>query len=325
MVTTANSVSRADVPSARQPRFSGMSHVSLPCRNLEESKLFYSQVLGGELFHEIAGFVEYRTADIVIGLSEQEEGWTGPNDEYPHYAFYLDGQNFELMKQWLDRYAVPNYPYRRDQTALIYFRDPSGNLFELYCDRGYEGIESLPLAPRRGGPAIDFRRLNYNWNTGALSAGAHMAKPHLSAFAHASLFCADLEQAKRFFTQVLGGELIHDVDGFTEVRVAGIIIGLTVRPGRTTARNAEFPHYAFFAETEDFLPMVAWLRQNGVVTTEPWTRDGVKGLLYFRDPAGNLFEMYCRQIKDAASFARGAKQGGNYTIDLAALEYRWPG
>jgi hypothetical protein len=71
--------------------------------------------------------------------------------------------------------------------------------------------------------------------------------------------------------------------------------------------------------------MVAWLRQNGVVTTEPWTRDGVKGLLYFRDPAGNLFEMYCGQIKDAASFARGAKQGGNYTIDLAALEYRWPG
>ena len=315
------------IASTKQPRFSGMSHVSLPCRNFEESKLFYSQVLGGELFHEIADFVEYRIADIIIGLSEQEEGWTGPDDEYPHYAFYLDGQNFELINQWLDRYAVPNYPYRRDQTALIYFRDPSGNLFELYCDRGYEGIESLPLAPRRGGPPIDFRRLNYVWNHGYAGSGVdpEIQKPYLSAFAHASLFCADLEQAKRFFTRVLGGELIHDVDGFAEVRVAGVIIGLTVRPGRATARNAEFPHYAFFAEAEDFLPMVAWLRQNGVVTTEPWTRDGVKGLLYFRDPAGNLFEMYCRQIKDAASFARGAKQGGNYTIDLAALEYRWPG
>ena len=326
METLASNVTD-QVASTKQPRFSGMSHVSLPCRNLEESKLFYSRVMGGELFHEIAGFVEYRIADIVIGLSEQEEGWTGPDDEYPHYAFYLDGQNFELMKQWLERYAVPNYPYRRDQTALIYFRDPSGNLFELYCDSGYEGIESLPLAPRRGGPAIDFRRLNCVWNHGYAGSGVdpEIQKPQLSAFAHASLFCADLEQAKRFFTQVLGGELIHDVDGFAEVRVAGIIIGLTVRPGRTTARNAEFPHYAFFAETEDFLPMVAWLRQNGVVTTEPWTRDGVKGLLYFRDPAGNLFEMYCRQIKDAASFARGAKQGGNYTIDLAALEYRWPG
>src|SRR5258705_1225331 len=315
------------VASTKQPRFSGMSHVSLPCRDLEESKMFYSQVLGGELFHEIAGFVEYRIADIVIGLSEQDEGWTGPDDEYPHYAFYLDGQNFELMKKWLDRYAVPKYPYRRDQTALLYFRDPSGNLFEFYCDSRYEGIESLPLAPRRGGPPIDFHSANYNLDieSAALRAVSHIAQPRLSAFAHASLFCTDLEQAKRFFTQVLGGELIHDVDGFAEVRVAGIIIGLTVRPGRTTGRDAEYPHYAFSAEAEDFLPMVAWLRQNGVVTTEPWTRDGVKGLLYFRDPAGNLFEMYCRQIKEAADFARGAKQGGNYTIDLAALEYRWTG
>jgi hypothetical protein len=45
------------------------------------------------------------------------------------------------------------------------------------------------------------------------------------------------------------------------------------------------PHYAFFVEPKDFLPMLAWLRQNGVVMSEPWTRDGVKGLVYFRDPA----------------------------------------
>ena len=58
---------------------------------------------------------------------------------------------------------------------------------------------------------------------------------------------------------------------------------------------------------------------------EPWTRDGVKGLLYFRDPAGNLFEMYCRKLGEAASFARGKKQGGGYEIDFAALNYEWDG
>src|SRR5580765_7816421 len=245
METLASNVTD-QVASTKQPRFSGMSHVSLPCRNLEESKLFYSRVMGGELFHEIAGFVEYRIADIIIGLSEQDEGWTGPEDEYPHYAFYLDGQNFELMKKWLDRYAVPNYPYRRDQTALIYFRDPSGNLFELYCDNGYEGIESLPLAPRRGGPRIDFRALNYSWDGkgGVQDAGKSLPRPRFTAFAHASIFCCNLEQAKRFFTKVVGGELIHDVDGFAEVKVAGIIIGFTERPGQPTGRNAEYPHYA---------------------------------------------------------------------------------
>jgi len=271
--------------------------------------------------------VEFQIEDIIIGLSEQSEGWTGPDDEYPHYAFYISGPNFEPMKNWLHSYGVPNYPYRRGDTALIYFRDPSGNLFELYCDTGYEGIESLPLAPRRGGRPIDFRGLNYHWNNkgAALDAGQVLAKPRFTAFAHASIFCRDLEQAKRFFTKVIGGELIHDVDGFAEVRVAGIIIGMTERSGRATGRNAEYPHYAFFVAPEDFLPMFAWLRQNGVTTSEPWTRDGIKGLLYFRDPTGNLFEMYCPKLKEAASFVRGARQGGSYTIDFAGLNYQWNG
>ena len=73
------------------------------------------------------------------------------------------------------------------------------------------------------------------------------------------------------------------------------------------------------------MPAVSWLRQNGVVTSEPWTRDGVKGLLYFRDPAGNLLELYCKNSKDAAHFARGVRQGGSYAVDFAALNYAWQG
>ena len=327
MATTTNSQRATEILPANQPHFSGMSHVSLPCRDLTESKLFYSQVMGGALVHEIPGFVEYRIEDIIFGLSEEDDGWTGADDEYPHYAFYIDGANFALMKEWLQRYDVPNYPYRRDRTALIYFRDPSGNLFELYCDSGYADLASLPPAPRRGGQAIDFRALNYRWNgaSAATADGKNLPRPRFTAFAHASIFCHDLEQAKRFFTKVIGGELIHDVDGFAEVRLAGIILGLTIRPGKPTGRDAEFPHYAFFVEPADFLPMVGWLRQNGATTSEPWTRDGVKGLLYFRDPSGNLFEMYCPKLKEAAAFVRGVKQAGSYAIDFAGLNYRWDG
>jgi len=69
--------------------------------------------------------------------------------------------------------------------------------------------------------------------------------------------------------------------------------------------------------------MVDWLRRNGVRTSESWTRDGIKGLLYFRDPSGNLLDMYCPKIQEAATFARGKKQGGNYEIDFRALNYEW--
>jgi catechol 2,3-dioxygenase-like lactoylglutathione lyase family enzyme len=331
METTATPTTAGRVSPARQPRFSGLSHVSLPCRNLEESKIFYAQIMGGDLVHEIPGFAEFRIEDIIIGLSQQPGGWTEAEAEYPHYAFYISGPNFDLMRNWLDSYGVPNYPWRREDSALMYFRDPSGNLLELYCDTDYDGMLSLPLGPRRGGPPIDFGNLNYHWSgkSAALGAKKEMQRPRFTAFAHASIPCRDLEQAKRFFTKVIGGELIHDVKelatGFAEVRIAGIIIGLTNRPGRPTARDAEYPHYAFFIEPENFLPMVAWLRDKGVTTSEPWTRDGIKGLLYFRDPGGNLLEMYCPKFKEAASFARGANQGGRYTIDFAGLNYDWKG
>ena len=148
-------------------------------------------------------------------------------------------------------------------------------------------------------------------------------QPRFSGISHMSIPCRNLEESKRFYTEVMRGELVHEIAGFFEVKIANVIIGLSEQRGGWTGPDAEYPHYAFFVEAEDFLPMVDWLRAQGVRTSEPWTRDGVKGLLYFRDPSGNLLEMYCPKIKEAASFARGKKQGGNYEIDFAALNYEW--
>jgi hypothetical protein len=73
---------------AKQLRFSGFSHMSLPCRDLAESKRFYMDVMGGELVHDVPGFAEVRIADVIIGISQQVEGWTPWNAEFPHYAFF---------------------------------------------------------------------------------------------------------------------------------------------------------------------------------------------------------------------------------------------
>jgi catechol 2,3-dioxygenase-like lactoylglutathione lyase family enzyme len=77
----------------QRPRLAYLHHISLPCRDLAESKRFYMQVLGGELIHDIAGFAEVRIANIIIGMSQQSGGWTGPTVEYPHYGLNVDGTN----------------------------------------------------------------------------------------------------------------------------------------------------------------------------------------------------------------------------------------
>ena len=147
-----------------------------------------------------------------------------------------------------------------------------------------------------------------------------------SGFSHISLPVRDLQEAKRFFVQVLGGEVEYDTPGFIEVRVGGMLFGFAQKKEGWTAREAEFPHYAFFVEPEKFIPMKERLERHGVPTHQPWTRDGIRALMYFRDPSGNLFEMYCTQgFKDAPNLPRPPKRGGNLVIDFAALNYDWKG
>jgi len=316
----------AGIAQQQRPRFAYLHHISLPCRDLEESKRFYTQVLGGELIHDIAGFAEVRIADIIIGVSQQSGGWTGPTVEYPHYGLNVDGKNFELARRWFAACGVPQHGWTRNyKTALLYFRDPSGNLLEYYCDSGYEDIHVLALGPRQGGSALPLQALQYQWN-GAVGDTAQ--RPRVHSFGHLSMPVRDIEQSKRFFIDVMGGEPMatSDPETFTEVRVAGAVVGLSIRGGETTGRNTEYPHYAFYADAENFLPMIAWLKSNGVVTPGPWTRDGKKGLMYFRDPSGNLLEIYCgADFPAAATFPRGSKQGGRYTTDYASLYYDWRG
>jgi hypothetical protein len=45
----------------------------------------------------------------------------------------------------------------------MFFRDPSGNLLELYCRHGLAGAQELPKGPPRGhGTAVDIDALRYD-------------------------------------------------------------------------------------------------------------------------------------------------------------------
>jgi catechol 2,3-dioxygenase-like lactoylglutathione lyase family enzyme len=318
--------STAGIAHHQRPRFAYLHHISLPCRDLEESKRFYTRVLGGELIHDIPGFAEVRIADIIFGISRQSGGWTGPTVEYPHYGLNVDGKNFALARRWFEACRVPQHGWTRNyKTALLYFRDPSGNLLELYCDSGYEDIRELALGPRQGGRPLPLEALQYQWN-GAVGNAAE--RPRIHSFGHLSMPVRDIEQSKRFFIDVMGGEpkATSDPETFIEVRLSGTVVGLSTRGGVPTGRDVEYPHYAFYADAENFLQMIEWLKSNGVVTPGPWTRDGKKGLMYFRDPSGNLLEIYCSGDFPAASnFPRGTKQGGSYNTDYASLYYNWRG
>lgn len=146
------------------PAFSSIHHIAVPCRDLEEGIRFYRDVLGGVKIVEESAFALFELAGTWIGISTEGATRMTPETEYPHFAFLADAAALARMKAWLTRCGVPSSDLwtRNGIETLMFFRDPTGNVIELFCPEGYDGAADLPRGPARGhGVAIDIDALAY--------------------------------------------------------------------------------------------------------------------------------------------------------------------
>ena len=171
-------VAKAGVTAARdaisRPELIAFGHISLPCRDLDEGIRFYRDVLGGELLVEQPAFAQFDLAGTKIGIGSVGTTFMTAGAEYPHLAFNVDAETLVRMKDWLGACGIPtsNFWSRQGVETLMFFRDPSGNVIELFCYEGYPDAHNLPRGPARGhGTTIDIDELAYeNWSVpGALA------------------------------------------------------------------------------------------------------------------------------------------------------------
>lgn len=148
------------------------AHVSVPCRDLEEAFCFFVDVLGGEVRVNGPIFGEVRLGGINLGFGIKGTTFMEPSTEYPHIAFYVGPAELLRMKDWLTQCEIPtsNFWTRRGIEALMFFRDPSGNVYELYCPEGFKGADKLPRGPSAGhGIAVDINASRYDtWKRPAI-------------------------------------------------------------------------------------------------------------------------------------------------------------
>jgi catechol 2,3-dioxygenase-like lactoylglutathione lyase family enzyme len=148
--------------------------------------------------------------------------------------------------------------------------------------------------------------------------------PVPAGFNHLSIPVKDVQQSLRFFMEVLGAEKLFEIEGFAEIRCGGMTIGLSKQPGGWTGHDAEFPHYGLLIDPDDMWPLKERIEAHGIPTHPVWTRNGSTGLMYFRDPSGNLFELYCPRVNDEdAPRMIHAKTG--FRPPLASLSHDWNG
>ena len=150
-------------------------------------------------------------------------------------------------------------------------------------------------------------------------------EPVPARFNHIAIPVKDIKQSIRFFTTVLGAEFLWDRGQFAEVKFGDLVLGLSPQKGGWTAPDAEFPHYAFTVEAEDLWPLKERLEAHGVPTHQIWTRNGHTGLMYFRDPSGNLYELYCAKVRKEDEKRMTWRGNDGFAPPVDKLSYEWKG
>jgi catechol 2,3-dioxygenase-like lactoylglutathione lyase family enzyme len=115
----------------------------------------------------------------------------------------------------------------------------------------------------------------------------------------ACVYAEDLDAAERFYTSVLGMEVIARVEGRHVFFRCGGRVFLVFNPARTREGGGAIPahgaegggHVCFAMRADEVEEWRAHLQASGVEVESDYTWPGGGRSLYFRDPAGNSLEL----------------------------------
>lgn len=156
---------------SRKVSVRGPNHLAVPVRDRAEGFRFWQSLLDAKLVvsADDDNFTFMVLPDgFYIGLAELPGNWTQSTLEFPHFGFEVAPEMMEPLRERLQALGVPTQEIwtRFRIEALMYFRDPSGNLFEAYCSEGYPKVNSIPVGGTYGGTyKNDLQALYYDsWN-----------------------------------------------------------------------------------------------------------------------------------------------------------------
>lgn len=112
------------------------------------------------------------------------------------------------------------------------------------------------------------------------------------------LYLHDLEQAKKFYHEVLELPLISYVPGKHIFFTAGSSVLLCFNPNDSREKVSLPAHYgggkqhfAFEVALEEYEQAKIWIKQKGITITDTVVWKSGKESFYFEDPEGNVLEI----------------------------------
>ena len=122
-------------------RINRVGHIVLSVKDFDASLKFYNEVLGMEV---VAARPERRQAFLSFGTQHHDIALFGAPEEADrgkvgmhHLAMQIEGgidELNELCRQMKDRGGQFDHLSDHGMTKSAYFKDPDGNMLEVYCD-----------------------------------------------------------------------------------------------------------------------------------------------------------------------------------------------
>jgi catechol 2,3-dioxygenase-like lactoylglutathione lyase family enzyme len=109
----------------------GINHITISVRDLEESFSFYRDILGFSPVMKSCYSAYFLCGTTWIALQEEKEK-NHSTDRYSHVAFDIEGNNYSAFVANLRRHKIPEWQENSTQGNSYYFCDPSGNRFEIH-------------------------------------------------------------------------------------------------------------------------------------------------------------------------------------------------
>lgn len=150
---------------SRPPQFQSFDHASLPCHDIETGVRFWRDVMGAQILVQLPDFAAFMLAGQQLGIGADGTNFMQGKAEYPHVAFSINANEMKGMREWFGVCGIPVSAVwtRTGKEALMFVRDPSGNVVEFVCKEGWPGAEGLPRSGPRGGLAAgDVETLHYD-------------------------------------------------------------------------------------------------------------------------------------------------------------------
>ena len=110
----------------------GINHITLAVKNLEESFKFYQEILGFKPLAKWKKGAYFLAGDLWFCLIQDENTNIVPQKEYTHIAFTVSEQDFEKISDRIKGSQTQIWQDNTSEGASLYFTDPNHHRLEIH-------------------------------------------------------------------------------------------------------------------------------------------------------------------------------------------------